>query len=426
MSASHHDWLVAQLPEWEREGLITAESASVLKQRAQAAGARGGQLGLVIFGAIGSLLVAGGIIALLAHNWDDLPRWARLVLAFTPMAVGQVLTAWVLQRGPAIADWIRESVAAFFAIGTGTTLAMVSQIYNMGGRWETFLVAWCLLSVPVMWLLRSGLVASLYLIGITIWVQSQNHWWDERYSLETLPWYPLLLLLLLGWWPGPQWRTPPAMPLGFRWIAAPCLMSVMMSAADYRDLMTPLALAAVFVLLPDSEKRVSRRPFLFVGSLLLLGCALFLHFNSGRSEHYSDSSHSSPVIVLDWVLLALAVILAVPAVKQRRWAVLGIASVVLLPFIGSVVGDNTLWLIATVQLVGIGILMVLPAFRGEEGAPRLGALLISSVILTRFVDSDLPLTAKGLGFIFVGVCFIVFNIVLARRKRQSPSPTPSS
>jgi len=273
-----------------------------------------------------------------------------------------------------------------------------------------------------MWLLRSDMVASLYLIGITIWVQSQNHWWDNHYAWEALVWYPLLLVLLLVWWPGPQWRTPRALPLSFRWIAALCLISVIMSAADYRDLMTPLALAAVFVLLPDQEKRTSRRPFLFVGSCLLLGCALFLNFNSGRSDHYSDSSKSSPVIVLDLALLALAVVLAVPAVKQRRWAVLGIASIVLLPFIGSMADDHTVWLIATLQVVGCGILMVLPAFYGEEGAPRLGALLISTVILTRFVDSDLPLTAKGLGFILVGAAFIVFNILLARRRRlASPS-----
>ncbi|MDB6074236.1 MAG: hypothetical protein JWO89_1876, partial [Verrucomicrobiaceae bacterium] len=356
MSASHHEWLLSQLPEWEREGLLTPEAAVVLRERTQTAGARGGQLGLFIFGAIGSLLVGGGIIALLAHNWDDLPRWARLVFAFIPMAAGQVLAAWALKKGASMADWVRECVAVFLAIGAGTALAIVSQVYSMGGSWETFLMAWCLLSAPVMWLLRSTTVASLYLIGISVWAQRNNNWWGYHQSVDW-GWYSLLLIPLLGWWPGLQWRPLQAPPLGFRWVAAICLLVFVASggASDHMDL--TLALGAVYVLLPETETRLSRRPFVVVGSLVLLVWGFLFSWAESHGRDIHD--HPPLASMLPFLLLAvLAVALAVPAVRARRWAVLALASITLMPLFAAVVPVAALWLVASLQLMLIGVLMV--------------------------------------------------------------------
>ena len=45
---------------------------------------------LIIFGVLGASLIGLGIIVLLAHNWDELPRWIKTFFSFLPLLVGQI------------------------------------------------------------------------------------------------------------------------------------------------------------------------------------------------------------------------------------------------------------------------------------------------------------------------------------------------
>ena len=44
---------------------------------------------LTVFGALGAILIALGVIVLLAHNWDELPRWIKTFFSFLPLLAGQ-------------------------------------------------------------------------------------------------------------------------------------------------------------------------------------------------------------------------------------------------------------------------------------------------------------------------------------------------
>ncbi len=76
MSLIHHRWLTEQLPAWEREGIVTTDGARKLRER-YAAEPQGG-LAQMVVGAVGALLIGTGLIAVLAYNWDDFPRWVRI------------------------------------------------------------------------------------------------------------------------------------------------------------------------------------------------------------------------------------------------------------------------------------------------------------------------------------------------------------
>ena len=43
------------------------------------------------FGILGAVLIGGGIILLLAHNWEQLGRPARVAVAFAPLVLSQAL-----------------------------------------------------------------------------------------------------------------------------------------------------------------------------------------------------------------------------------------------------------------------------------------------------------------------------------------------
>jgi hypothetical protein len=112
------------------------------------------------------------------------------------------------------------------------------------------------------------------------------------------------------------------------------------------------------------------------------------------------------------------------ACARRRWAVLAIASVALLPlisvpFVGlGETGSSLLSWLATLHLAVIGITLIILDFIGKRGASRLGALLLSVLIIARMSDSHFSLLAKGLAFIAVGVAFLAFNFFMSRQHRQ--------
>ena len=106
MNNSSQRWLLEQLPQWEREGLLTADAARTLRER-DAPDAS--QLGLaqLVMGSLGALLIGAGLIAVIGYNWDDFSLPVRLLFAFLPLLLTQVFSFCVLQRGDAGAAWVR-------------------------------------------------------------------------------------------------------------------------------------------------------------------------------------------------------------------------------------------------------------------------------------------------------------------------------
>lgn len=114
---------------------------------------------------------------------------------------------------------------------------------------------------------------------------------------------------------------------------------------------------------------------------------------------------------------------ALLALVRRRWAVLAIASISLLPLLhaGSRHDGTLLSWLALLHLSAIGITLIVLEFAGKKGAPRLGATLLSVLIIARMADSDLSLLAKGVAFIGVGIAFLGFNILMGRLLKKKAS-----
>ena len=71
-----------------------------------------------------------------------------------------------------------------------------------------------------------------------------------------------------------------------------------------------------------------------------------------------------------------------------------------------------------------GITLSVVESGGRRGAPRLGAALLSILLIARMCESDLSLLAKGLAFIVIGVAFLAFNIFMGRLKARLTTPKP--
>ncbi|WP_395741980.1 DUF2157 domain-containing protein [Prosthecobacter sp.] len=444
MNSSHQRWLLEQLPQWEREGLLTTEAARILRERNAVDASQPGTA-QIIMGALGALLIGTGLIAVIGFNWDDFSRPVRLLFAFLPLLLTQLFSLRVLLRGAASAAWVRETAALLQALATGACIALVSQIYNLGGEWPDFLFAWCLLSLPLAWLLHSHAVAIFYLIAIAVWSVDQTGYGRPWHDSPLL--YPLLLLGLLPYWPGWKWRNPGPLSVSVRWVMTTSAIFGLCSVAAYVSTRNEdyhayhyesffclwTLTAAALVLVPLNQNGIDeptrRKPQVVLGSLWLLGYGLAATFHDMNDDLLRGAAHALH-LPWCWGLLSVLGIFALLAFLHKRWAVLAIASIALLPLLAFRLvphkdGDHgTLlsWL-TTLHLSVIGITLIVLEFAGKKGAPRLGATLLSMLIIARMADSHFSLLAKGIAFIAVGVAFLAFNILMSRLLKQKQAAT---
>src|ERR1044072_1706948 len=101
-------WLRAELPALVTSGTISAENAQAIERYYEGKSAGAPKLGFVPLSSVGSILVAAGIVLLIAHNWDDFSRPVRSVIAFLPLLAGQALSVFVLLRRNESKAWVER------------------------------------------------------------------------------------------------------------------------------------------------------------------------------------------------------------------------------------------------------------------------------------------------------------------------------
>jgi uncharacterized membrane protein len=70
------------------------------------------------------MLIGAGIILLLGHNWNELSRTVRTVLALAPLVVAQAGGLWCLVKRKESAAW-RESISTLIMLMIGSQLTMI-------------------------------------------------------------------------------------------------------------------------------------------------------------------------------------------------------------------------------------------------------------------------------------------------------------
>ena len=433
MTALHNRWLSEQLPAWERDGIITTEGASQLRER-YAVEATGGLVQLII-GAVGGLLIGTGLVAVLAYNWDDFPRWVRLLLAFGPLAGTQVATWFVLRRDDAGTRWQREAAGLLQTFAAGAALALVSQIYHLPGRWTELVFWWCVVSLPLAWVLKSQAVAIAYLIGITVWTlaeASEQGPWGAPDAADIRIWFPLLLAGIGPLWPGPTLRQRPGASGRFV-LAATTLLGLfavaasagVLSGGKSQSAFWLCMLSSVAVLLfPLSQHGVAeplqRKPQVLLGGLSLVGMALVASYE-GPAKSLVAGLRAALVLPWCWFLLAVVVCFASLAYRRQRYAVLIVAGLALLPLVaaGLLPKNSSGWPVAiaySLVLLATATGLIALELLGRQGAARVGAALITLLVILRMADADFSLLSKGLAFICIGAGFLGFNLFISRRR----------
>ena len=423
-------WLHGQLPELVAAGAISSENARAIERHYESVSTRS-NFGFVILATVGAALVGAGIILLIAHNWDDLSRATRTVIAFLPLLIAQALVIFVLIKRNESRPW-REAVAVFDVAAVATAISLISQTYQIQGSFAEFMKVWLLLSVPIVYLLRTTLGAVVYVIGTVVWLFSR--WGFISSQANPMLFWVLLLLVVPYFWirfrNDRDSRETATLAIALTIAAVFGLGSTAefakanIGGIAFAGLLTTIYLCGI-KFFPRTDERL--HVIALLGGVGVGVATIVLSFESSwhlaSNLAWKDRGVAQNLAAgFELLFPVTAVCLAASGLFRGRsrfsWSVAAFPVVSLIAW--SIAKSNesfTASLLINGYALWLGIDILARGIRTNSIArTNFGLLLIAALAIARFFDSDLSFVTRGLGFIAVGVGFLVANIVLFRKR----------
>jgi|WetSurMetagenome_2_1015567.scaffolds.fasta_scaffold00025_3 uncharacterized membrane protein len=412
-----------EVPVLVAEGLITPEQGERIARRYSAGRPARPNTALVVFGILGSILLANGIILILAHNWADLPQAVRTVIAFLPLVAGQATGLWVLVRRRGSRPW-GEGVAGFIFLSVGAAVALVSQIYHVKGDVGSYLITWLLPALPLVYIFMSTTASVLYICGITAWAVA------DRVSGGTATFFWALVLPVFPYyWLCVRRNMSGVSANVVGWFIGICVAcGGTLAAGSISGGAWVLVMIGLFVVLfalgrilfPNNNS-LWTAPLYRIGIMGLIatyavlsykGVWQYLSFETRHEAAFSSYAGSTAI----WIA---AVGLSAVAARKNLLETLLVGAG--LPLCALCFGlhdrESMPAILFSLYEFAIGLVFLVRGLRSKSGASlNFGFLVITVVVLLKFFDGDWSFTARGIAFSVLGAAFLAANIFLSRKK----------
>lgn len=387
----------------------------------------------IAFGILGSLLVGLGIILMLAHNWDQLSRLTKTIIAFLPLLLPQMLVWFTLTKKRESVAW-SESSAVLLTLGIGTTISLVSQIYHIPGDIDSFLLTWILLSLPLIYLLSSSAASLLSIIGITLYTMLTS---DGKLSAED----PLIYIALMS-------ATIPHYLMCIKnkstsnftsfhhWFYAISPLFVLgffIESSSSKIAFGYLSLFAILISIASFKFFESRsfwsNGYSIIGSLGLVVIMTIFGFEYMWNNEYqipysyatfvSNTSAITAGVITFFAALLAGNHLRIAGIRNARPEL--IAFILFLPvYFFGMSFPGFAQIMTNFLILGLGVDI---AYRGAKqnhlGFMNYGLLITVLLAICRFFDDELSFVLRGSLFVAVGVGFFVSNYLLIRKMKQA-------
>ncbi len=419
--------LLKDLNELVEKNIITADTASQItnyydnKKQSPPGGFS------AVLAIIGALLLGSGLVLVIAHNWDMLGKLTRTIIAFVPLLLGQALCIYAFLKKAGNKTW-KESASILLFFAVPASISLISQIYQVNGEMPEFLMTWILLTLPLVYIMNSGMV-SLLLIALVTWYAALL-----GYSKSELPYQYIGIMALLFVHYYGYVKTPASN--FFRWhnwfVAVSLLIVLGTFVSDgYKNVewtfIAYMSLCSLYYIFGNTpllaRQKLITNPFRLLGALGIIIIFIIWTFDSVWQSFniFSSKPHvlnfNYPFAYLSFGLLAVCTILIIKYYRDLvAWSPFVFTAVVILCFNSSHIGI----LIFNLWLLAIGLHYIRKGLlRDHLGFLNLGLLVITTLALFRFFDSDIPFVWRGLIFITAGAGFFIANYQLIKKRRLS-------
>ena len=432
----YREWLVNEVANWERDGVITPEQSRTIVGRYPAQTAGGKSWGMIIFSCLGAVIVGLGIILLLAYNWEAIPKYAKLAIIIGSLAAIQ--TGGIkLVVGSERFRALGEGICLLGTMVFGAGIWLVAQIYHIDEHFPNAFLIWGLGALAMALAMPSIPQAILATVLLTVWSGA------ERMEFDTPVWItPVVLLVLVG---TLAWR------LRSRLLLAVLLPAILFAYGfsmptggdhDWVIFSTYLSIASLYLALSYITRGATSFPgaapvfwwyggVMFIFSLFLLSFpsmareVLVWHHREANWRHYTYGLIPLAASLAAW---AVAAWLYVSGRISRQLGDAGfeiflIPLTVILGVVDMLVVHRVAgWIVAgPFNLVFIGIVASMMARGCREGLMKqtvIGSVLLVCLIVARYFDLFESQLVRGVVFVVTGGLLIAEGILYSRAKRQ--------
>jgi len=438
-SRSFREWLRDELPGLVKNEVLDVASAERLTHH-YALHELGDRTALrkLVLALLGSFLVGAGVILLFAHNWDELSRPMRAVVSLGQLALAQAFAGYVLWRHPRSSAGL-EGGGALLTLSIGAAIGLIAQTYHLDGELGDFMLAWIALAAPLLYVLPARIVATLVLAAAPVLAYERAHDLDHGFvywiaAASVLPALELREharsvdgLTLLG-----RWAFVLTLPIG----AAPLIVE--QSGGPWLPFYAGLAASCVGLgVLLENSASFPRRPFSIAGGLGTVVLTLVLSYDEIVDEVlttgpslYADRASWPGLAAFGFALLTLAIAgaLALRVLRARDYAALALIAcdafaVAVYGLARAHIAPEALAIVCSVALLALGSALLTFGLRGHSASlSNKGLAVLALLFVARFFDTELSFVARGLGFVTLGIAFLVVNVLLSRRPKEGSAP----
>lgn len=424
--------ITKDIPELIKAGIITPETAEQIQQYYKGKSGSSSNRLFIAFGILGAILVGLGIILIIAHNWDELSRSTKTILAFLPLVAAQAICAFVLLKKSDNKAWI-ESATTFLFFAVGACISLISQIYNIPGNLSSFLLIWMLLCLPLIYVMKSSAVALLYIVGITYYAVEASYF--SYPTTDSYLYWGLLLAVLPQYYflfrnhPKSNFLTVEnwLIPLSIT-----IVLGTLASGASSLMYVAYFSLFGLFYTIGNNaflkDKSLRNNSYKVIGTL---GTLILLFINSFEGfwrdiilEQYVFGNWLTTTEF--WVALGISLLALVYLYEQqknkplRELPILSpIFPIFIIIFIIGLFSSFAVVLINIVILT-ISIMTIIEGAKKEHlGILNFGLSIITLWIIIRFLNTDLSFVIRGLLLMAIGIGFFTANYWMLKKRKKN-------
>jgi len=419
--------LIKELPELVRNDIISDEVSKNIQKYYEGRDAASPNKLFVVFGVLGAALIGIGILLILAHNWDDFSRSIKTIIAFVPLVIGQLCVGYALLKKKGKA-W-KEALGTFLFFGIGISMALVSQIYNIPGDFGTYLLTWVVLSLPLIYLLKSNSLALLHVVFLTYYSCEYGYGLG---SYNPSPWmyFPMVLAVLPFYYNLLKQNATNNMVAILHWMLPLSSVTVMgafiKTEWEFLSLIYIILFGLIYNIGSSSmlkQERLRRNGYLVIGSLGTVILLLIMSFKDLWKELSFEILMDTQEFYVVVALFVMAILVMVFSKNQHKKEQSNLFKYVFIAFsILFFVGMTS----PGIATIGVNILVfvlgVIAIKKGTDGqcfgVLNYGLLIITTLIICRFFDTDLSFVLRGLLFVVIGVGFFLTNYIMLKQKNK--------